>query len=466
LGLKRGSELASVKQAYRKNLYKCHPDRFQNRPDMLPVAERKAKRLIQIYGILERWYESNGGIDPVSPLGAADDAQAREEAGTGFSNDESVRAPFIRPWMRYPAVGLALLALYSAWITHTAETGQAGPLTRVPAATGTVAGPSVPGGAVRTAPDEAGLRAAVAFRQAELAAVAAGRDRDKAEWIRHYVRSLEAERIAALAEAAEAQAQYQRDVTGAAKAIAEAEKEAARILRLEQLDSEAARERFRKGVDDSEEALKGDYNRWLLARGNEAVALIRQIRKVDNTAFGVYANTEDPGRIFEFWTAAEAGAPEINIAGKTGVTVLQPEDRIFPHFRSNIFLHYAEGKQLTAMMETIIERHDALSDALEEKRLQGEDELAHWNERHPLAPVPLPQAMAQVLERRDAAAVRRAKALARLRDAESALDPPMADSAFSQSGAGRQWDARYGIAVSNLNSAVRALAAAPADARH
>ena len=76
MGLKRGVDFASVKNAYRRLLKRCHPDKFHNRPHLIPVAERKTKHLVEIYSALEGWYQSNGGIDPCPDSGL--EAQRRQ----------------------------------------------------------------------------------------------------------------------------------------------------------------------------------------------------------------------------------------------------------------------------------------------------------------------------------------------------------------------------------------------------
>src|SRR5665213_1162529 len=105
LKLRRGADFAEVKQAYRKNLYKCHPDRFQGKADLLPVAERKTKRLVQVYGVLERWYQENGGFDDVSnPRGA--------EAGPGWTEaPEDFPEEKVPPGRRRFSFGLAAVVV-------------------------------------------------------------------------------------------------------------------------------------------------------------------------------------------------------------------------------------------------------------------------------------------------------------------------------------------------------------------
>src|SRR5271154_1506178 len=93
LNVRRGADFAEVKQAYRKNLYKCHPDRFQGRPELLPIAERKTKRLILVYGILERWYEGNGGRDAAASNPSHEPGPG---APPGESPDEAEASHFSR----------------------------------------------------------------------------------------------------------------------------------------------------------------------------------------------------------------------------------------------------------------------------------------------------------------------------------------------------------------------------------
>lgn len=53
MGLRRGADFAAVKDSYRGLLKQCHPDNFHNRPNLIPVAEQKTKRLVEIYSVLE-----------------------------------------------------------------------------------------------------------------------------------------------------------------------------------------------------------------------------------------------------------------------------------------------------------------------------------------------------------------------------------------------------------------------------
>src|SRR5271170_3460450 len=104
LKLKRGVDFAAVKQAYRRNLNKCHPDLFQKRPELIPVAEQKTKRLVQVYGILERWYEENGGIDPVPSGGGAAQGPVPAQEESPFAKKAS------RKTLRYRAGQVAVVA--------------------------------------------------------------------------------------------------------------------------------------------------------------------------------------------------------------------------------------------------------------------------------------------------------------------------------------------------------------------
>jgi hypothetical protein len=297
------------------------------------------------------------------------------------------------------------------------------------------------------------------MRAAELSAVSRVGEKTRADWILAYRNAAESELGASRVEWNAAHAQYKRDVLDAAADIEKAESETARQTQKAKAESAAERTEFGQAGLKQLEDLKSDYDRWLLLQGTEAVDLVRKIREREHSPIGVFSDTEDPRRIFEFWTAEEAGGPEINIAAKTGVTVLQPDNRFFPHFRSNINL-YAEGKRLVRMMESIIERHRELLENLEAQRLANEARLARWDEAHLRNAVRLEETLARVLERRNLATDRLAKARARLERATLAVYPPNADKAFEQSGAGRESAARVAKARVGLAEARRDLAVA------
>jgi hypothetical protein len=176
--------------------------------------------------------------------------------------------------------------------------------------------------------------------------------------------------------------------------------------------------------------------------GREAVAAVQALRKRENSAIGVFSDTEDPRDIFEFWTAEEAGDPEINIAAKTGVEVRQPDERFFPHFRSNIFLYEPEGQTLVGMMESIVDRHGALERKLKERRLADDAEIANWDTTHPEGPPKLSSAQQTALDAREKAAERLSAAQARLADANVALSSAAANKAFEHSPIGLRWAER------------------------
>jgi hypothetical protein len=476
LGLKRRSDFGTVKQAYRKILNTCHPDRFQNRPDLLPTAEQKAKRVIQAYGILEKWYESNGGTDPGPANGVSDDSTPIEEPYFGMEEEQPFGLlRFYRPWMKFAGAGVLFGMLIATWEAYfspdAAPVAKAVPEVHAPSAMPSVhepapsqvqsAAPSVKAGpASPKAANLDALRAAVKARTEELKAVGDARDQNRDAWAKGYLKELEAGRAAAEAELSSARAQYKADVLDAAPAIADAEREEAKQKGLLQERSDAARLAFENQQANEAIALRSAYEQWLVDRGRDAVALIHAIHTRDNEVFSVFSNTEDPSKIFEFWTPKEAGSPEINIAAKTGVTVLQPNDRYFPHFRTNIFLYDAEGKQLVAMMESVIGRHDALEATLAEQRRTRDEILSHWDESHPLSAVTLPDAMAAVLARRDQAVERLSRAQAREEDARRTQESPSIESAYGQSGKGREWENRYLAAMAALSEATQSLAEA------
>jgi hypothetical protein len=432
LRLRRGVDFTAVKQAYRRNLYKCHPDRFQKRADLLPVAERKTKRLVQVYGVLERWYQENGGTDLVTSSGYSGQSTANSSEWSPDEEDVPTRS-------RRFGVGLAVAAAASvlaavAWWLRSE-----------PPAKGTPS-PVGAGRTVATEPIRADEQPQAMAQQAvpdmmavELKAMVAERARVKSAWVAAYMRDGEAEQHAAEKELADALIQYGRDVRDRASEIRDAQDETARQVERFKRDSAVARERFDRQEQASLETLKTDYDAWLLARGVEAVAKIKELRKREDSTIGVFSDTEDPHKIFEFWTADEAGGPEVNIAAKTGVTVRQPDDRFFPHFRSNIFLYSPEGKTLVQMMESIVERHGSLMKELADRGLAREAELANWDSRHPAGPVQLSGAQESVVEGRDRAIDRLSKARVRLEDATLAMSSSNANAAFENAPKGKEW---------------------------
>jgi hypothetical protein len=199
---------------------------------------------------------------------------------------------------------------------------------------------------------------------------------------------------------------------------------------------------MRRGFDD-----------WLLAQGKDAVALVQEIRRRENSDIGVFSDTEDPTKIFEFWTAEEAGGPEVNIAAKTGVAVLQPDARFFPHFRSNIFLYNPEGQVLVKMMGDIVEKHDALLKDIGDREAATAAALANWDDLHPMKPVQLGNALQSVMDAREKAADRMARARTRLDGAALAVSLTKATNAFAQSPDGKKWAARIAAAQASLELA-------------
>ncbi len=448
LKVRRGADFAAVKQAYRKNLYKCHPDRFQGKADLLPVAERKTKRLVQVYGILEAWYQENGGIDDISNPRGAPTGKAWTEAPDDPLDDEEAS-----PRRRRFSFGLAAVAAVAvlagfAWWFGSEPTAPARP----PPAAEDVS-EDAPPTPVKTPAAPTAPPGPLAAPSAQLTAMIAERDRMKSAWILAYTRAAEAERGAAEREMADAQAQYDRDVRDRAPQIKDALDETDRQVARMRDESTAERKRFAEQLRADLESRRHDFDAWLLARGQEAVGIIRRLRTRENSELGVFSDTEDPGKIFEFWTAGEAGAPEINIAAKTGVAVQEPDGRYFPHFRSNIFLFDPEGGTLRRMMESIVERHGALIADLEERKLAGDSELADWDARHPAGPVQLGAARQAAVDARDRAVERLAGAKSRLEAARLALLPSRADAAFEQGRAGREWAERIAAQRKTLAAA-------------
>ncbi len=460
LKVRRGADLAAVKRAYRRNLYRCHPDRFQNRPDLLPVAEQKTKRLVQVYGVLEQWYETHGGIDPVSPSWESERGSSPADPVPDSPREKDRVAPWSRHWTTAAAGAVAICLALSAWkylsrsegpftpnVSQALGKGPASP-TKVALARPAAPPPENPGN----------LQATVGVRAEELSAASDAREKAKRDWIQAYMKAGDLELVASRVEWGAAQALYTRDAVNAAPEIEHAQRETDRLLGRAKLESAASRAAFAKAALEQEEGLKSAYDQWLLGQGNEAVLLVREMREKDHATIGALSDTEDPRRIFEFWTADEAGGPEINIAAKTGVTVLQPDDRFFPHFRSNINL-YPEGKRLVQMMESIIERHQELHRELADQELASKAEVEHWEQMHPVK-AHVEGALAAVLDRRNLAEDRRGRARARLERATRAVSLQRADDAFEHSTEGREWAARVMKARANLSEASKEVAAA------
>ncbi len=442
LKLRRGADLGSVKQAYRQNLYKCHPDRFQGSPDLLPVAERKTKRLVEVYGVLEKWYADHGGIDPGFPSGPPHEGGGATEPDI---DPEPHRAhgdgDRIARWAK---IGGAIAAAGSfvifAWSFFE------GPRDAVPVsaaggkrASAPPASPAPVEATASSAPQDPATEKATG-----LAALLAARDRAKVDWIKAYDEQRRREEAAAHVEMEEARLQYARDVTAQAARVSQAEHEEARLLALARIESAARRDAFTRNAEAERAALRRGYDQWLLARGGEAVALIRRIRERENSNVGVFSTTEDPAKIFAFWTADEAGGPEVNIAAKSGIAVRQPDSRYFPNFRSNIYLYEPEGRVLVGMMEKIVETHDDLVGKIEDNQRKEKAELARWDELHPPAPQPLEDGLAAVLQARDRAVERLSRATARTERAARAL--ASAEAAFDMSDKGRDFAARIAAA--------------------
>ena len=443
LKLPRGSDLAAVKQAYRKNLYKCHPDRFQNQPELLAAAERKTKLLVQVYGTLEKWYQDNSGRDPGSPSPwQAEGPGSQDDTEPDFDDEAGEPPGGIPRWVRPLGVAAAVASFaIFAW-SFLSEPKEARPKagSRPPAIpTPAPAAPQPPAAAAPAAGPPGGA-------SAEVTALTAERDRVRAEWIRSYREGWTSIRAAARKELAEAQAQYDRDVTAQAAAIDQADRERERLFTLAVRESAARKEAYAQAARAAEAAVKRDYEQWLRSEGVEAVSLIQKIREREHSPVGVFSSTEDPAKILEFWTPEEAGSPEINIAAKTGVTVRQPNSRFFTHFRTNLNLYEPEGGVLVRMMEAIVDRRDQLEQKTSALRLGAESEMRGWDQRHPPVPEPLPENFARVLAQRESAVQRVTQARARIDKAELALNPQAADLAFKQSDKARELAERISAA--------------------
>jgi hypothetical protein len=449
LKLRRGVDFSEVKQAYRKNLYKCHPDRFQERPELLPIAERKTKRLIQVYGILERWYEGNGGMDTAAPT-SGPASGPDEPAG---DTEEDQEASFFHRRLK---VGIAVAAVVAvvagfAWnvFIRSDEKDKIVPDPTPKAADAPEAAVPVPS-IVPTPQVIPQSPATPETKTAQLDAMVAERDRVQSAWVAAYMHGRDAERAAAEKELVDALAQATRYERENASDIKEALDETTVQVEQARKDSTAAKDAFLAQQQVGLESLRSTYDDWLLARGKEAVLLVQSIRKRENSDIGAISDTEDPREIFRFWTAGEAGAPEINIAAKTGVTVRQPDPRFFPHFRSNIFLYDPEGKVLEGMMGTIVEKHDALMKDIADSNAATDATLAGWDTTHPAAPIRLSPALQQVMDARNKATDRVAKARAGLDRANLAVSLLKANAAFGRTPEGSSWAARISAARESL----------------
>ena len=454
----RGADFSSVKQAYRRNLNKCHPDRFQKRPELIPIAERKTKRLVQVYSILERWYLENGGVDrpPQGGEGPANPAEAQD-----VEYEEGIVPPKSRRFRAGIAVVIVVVILAAlAW--------QFGPIPgkdhspAPPGAVRTNAGapkPVIPEAPVPAATAAQPSRAALlappqsVSAAAEMKAIVAERDRVRSAWVAGYMRDWGAELDSSKADFAVAQAQYAGYIRDHAAEIKEAGDETARQVAQAKTESLAARDAFAKRLPAETDRLRRSYDDWLLAQGRDAVALVQEIRRRENSDLGVFSDTEDPAKIFEFWTAEEAGGPEISIAAKTGVTVLQPDSRFFPHFRSNIFLYDPEGQVLVRMMGSIVEKHDALMKEIADMKTSADSELANWDKLHPAPPVQLGSSLQLAIEGRERAADSLSRARARLDRAILSLTLAKADEAYARSPEGKKWADRVSAAEGALGPA-------------
>jgi hypothetical protein len=292
------------------------------------------------------------------------------------------------------------------------------------------------------APHPAALRPAADLAKAALTGLLAERDNAKALWVAAYIKDAQAKQQAARAELAGALVQVDRDVRDKSVEIKDAEDEMARQLDGARKESMKARDAFAAQGQAALAKLKSDFDSWLLASGEEAVAKVRNLRKRETSDSGVFSDTEDPRRILEFWTPGEAGSPEINIAAKTGVTVLLPDGRFFPHFRSNIFLYNPEGQALVHMMESVVEKHDALERELDSMRVDDDEAIANWSTLHPAGPAQLSAVQNSVMDARSRAIERLAAARVRVAGADLAANPLGANGAFDQSPAGKQWAER------------------------
>jgi hypothetical protein len=444
LKVRRGADFSSVKQAYRRNLNKCHPDRFQKRPELIPVAEQKTKRLIQVYSILERWYLENGGVDRAASGEAF--PQTPMEAN-GLDPEEGIvppRSRRLRVGMAVAAV-VAILAALTWWFGLATEEdhktvlvgGGGTPAGKPASVTPTAVIPT--NGTVPPPQPVAQVPAPSASKAAQLSAIVAERDRVKSAWIAGYMHDWGAERDAAQMDFGAAQAQYVTFIRDHAPEIKAAQAETARQADQAKKESLAAKDTIARQLPMDLDALRRAYDDWLLAQGRDAVILVQEIRRRENSDLGVFSDTEDPGKIFEFWTAEEAGGPEISIAAKTGVAVLQPDARFFPHFRTNIFLYNPEGQVLVRMMGSIVEKHDALMKEIEDRKTAVDSELANWDATHPAPPAQLGSSLELAIEGRDRANDRLAKALIRLDRATVAFSSIKANEAFARSPEGKKW---------------------------
>jgi DnaJ domain len=449
LKLRRGVDFSEVKQAYRKNLYKCHPDRFQERPELLPIAERKTKRLIEVYGILERWYEGNGGTDssppgqePTAGPDGSEEKSAQEQAASLFHQR-------LKAGLAAAAVVAVLAGLVWNFFIRPDEKDRTQPEIAAMAPTAPETG--APGASSGPKPETISAAAPIPESKiADLEAMIAERDRIQAAWVASYMRDREAEKSAREKDLVDALAQATRFERDNAVEIKDALETTAAQVALAHKDAAAAKAAFVAQEQENIEAARRTYDDWLLARGKEAVLLVQSIRKRENSDIGAFSDTEDPREIFHFWTPGEAGAPEINIAAKTGVTVGQPDPRFFPHFRSNIFLYDPEGKVLEGMMTSIVERHDALLKGIADNNAATDAALANWDASHPAVGVQLDPLLQQAMDGRKTAMDRVEQARVGLESADLGVSLLKAKTAFGRTPEGLTREARISAARESL----------------
>jgi hypothetical protein len=104
-------------------------------------------------------------------------------------------------------------------------------------------------------------------------------------------------------------------------------------------------------------------------------------------------------------------------------------------------------------MGSIVEKHDALLKDIGDKEASTEATLANWDDLHPIGTVQLSSSLRSVMDGRESAADRMARARIRLDGAALALNLSRANGAFALSPDGKKWTARIAAAQSALELA-------------
>jgi hypothetical protein len=466
LGLKRGAEFASVKQAYRELLKKCHPDRFQKRPQLLPQAERKTERLIRIYSTLEGWYERHGGVDPTSTSNEEEKRRHPVEPPITPKEPEEAASQRTSP-PRSPSQGPTPSSRGSSYDERRESTTHSGygkiaygkiVAVLVIAVLSLLVWNAISQQRQNAAAAEA-QRQTDARRRESLSDKQAVLDRTikesvaiKEAWERAYVEAQHSAVASAEKALKDAESQYKTGVDKAAAEIAKAEKTQNDLNEKAKQDLANARADFLRKVQEEIDEPAKKYASFVRSKGRDAIALINKLANRDRWNFSAYADTDNPSKILQFWTPEEADWPENRVAAKAGI-VLRANGYVFPHFRTNIYLYDAESKLLVRMMESVIEQNDAAFEQQQTRKAQSESEITLWDQNHPFMPAALPDDVKLVLDQRDAAVRRLETVRSQLKAARDSLTQENVDVAFTQSDKGVSFAQRIAAAKSEVTSA-------------